>query len=332
MKKSLVVSSAVLWLTCALLSATHAQRLRAASGGLSTIHSLLWVVYDQKLAKKYGIDLEYIAIENGTVGMQTLLANESQFLFSTSSLAVNANLRGSDVTVIAGGLNFIPDKLIVRPEIKRPEDLAGKRLAISRFGSSSETSAKLTLEKVGVKPESVSLIQLGGVSTRQAALMAGQIQATILSDPQATAAVNAGMKLWVDLSESKWGLPQFCFNCMMAKRSFLNANREAATNFLKAVIEGLYLLKKDKPLGVRLIKQYLRLNDEAAAIGYDFYIAKHSEGLLTLPERKGLEFVIADVAKANPAAAKATPESLRLVEPSFLDAIKKSGFVERISQ
>jgi NitT/TauT family transport system substrate-binding protein len=321
---------AVLVLTAFGVAPAEAQRIRAASGGLSVIHSLLWVVYDQKILKKYGLDLEYIAIENGTVGMQALLANEAQFLFSTSSLAVNANLRGSDIAVVAGGLNFIPDKLIVRPEIKQPEDLAGKRLAISRFGSSSEVSAKLTLEKVGVKPETVSLIQLGGVSTRQAALMAGQVQATILSDPQATAATNAGMKLWVDLSESKWDLPRFCFNCFMAKRSFLDTNHEAATNFLKAVIEGLYLLKKDKPLGVRLIKKYLRLNDEAASIGYDFYIAKHGEGLLSLPERKGMEFVIAEVAKTNPAASKATPESLKLVEGSLLEEIKKSGFLDRL--
>ena len=320
---------AMLTLALAGMSPAHAQRVRAASGGLSIIHSLLWVTYEQKLLKKYGLDLEYIAIENGTVGMQALLANEAQVLFSTSSLAVNANLRGADVAVVAGGLNFIPDKLIVRPEINKPEDLIGKRLAISRFGSSSETSAKLTLEKVGVKPESVSLIQLGGVSTRQAALMAGQVQATILSDPQATAATNAGMKLWVDLSESKWGLPRICFNCFMAKRSFLDSNRETASNFLKAVIEGLYLLKRDKPLGVRLIKKYLRLNDEAAAIGYDFYIGKHGEGMLSLPERRGMEFIIAEVAKINPAAIKATPESLRLLEPSFLDEIKKSGFVER---
>ena len=76
------------------------------------------------------------------------------------------------------------------------------------------------------------------------------------------------------------GPPRFCFNCFMAKRSFLNSNREAATNFLKAIIEGLVLLKKDKPLGVRLIKKYLRLSDEAAAIGYDFYIVKHGDGLL----------------------------------------------------
>jgi len=311
-------------------SPAHGATIRAASGGLSTIHALLWVVYDQKLMKKYGVDLEYVAIENGTVGMQTLIANEANFLFSTSSLAVNANLRGADVAVVAGGLNFIPDKLIARPEIRQPEDFAGKRLAISRFGSSSEVSAKLTLEKIGVKPESVSLIQLGGVSTRQAALMAGQVQATILSDPQATAATNAGMKLWVDLSESKWGLPRFCFNCFMARRSFLESHRDTATNFLKAVIEGLYLLKKDKPLGVRLIKKYLRLGDEAASIGYDFYIAKHGEGVLSLPEHRGLEFVIAEVAKANPKAAGATPESLKLLEPSILEEIKKSGFVEKL--
>jgi len=116
----------------------------------------------------------------------------------------------------------------------------------------------------------------------------------------------------------------------MAKRSFLEANKETAGNFLKAVIEGLFLLKRDKPLGVRLIKKYLRLSDEAASIGYDFYIGKHGEGMLSLPERRGMEFIIAEVAKSNPATSKATPESLRLVEPGLLDEIKKSGFVERV--
>ena len=308
----------------------NAQRIRAASGGLSIIHALLWAPYEQKLMKKYGVDLEYIAIESGTVGMQTLVANQSQFLFSTGSLAVNANLVGADVTIVAGGLNFIPDKLIARPEIKSAEDFKGKKIAISRFGSSSEVNLRICLEKLGVKPELTQIIQVGGVSTRQTALLAGQVDATILSDPQATAATKNGMKLMVDLSDSKWGFPRYCHNCFMAKRSYLEANREQATNFIKALIEGLYLMKRDKPLAIRLIKKYLRFDDESASIGYDFYIAKHGEGLLSLPERGGLEFVIAEVAKTNPKATGATPESLKLVEPSILDEIKKSGFVERL--
>ena len=311
-------------------AAAEAQRIRAASGGLSIIHSLLWAPYEQKLMKKYGVDLEYIAIESGTVGMQTLVANQSQFLFSTGSLAVNANLVGADISIVAGGLNFIPDKLIARPEIKTPEDFRGKKIAISRFGSSSDVNLRICLEKLGVKPELTQIIQVGGVSTRQTALLAGQIDATILSDPQATAATKNGMKLMVDLSDPKWGFPRYCHNCFMAKRSYLESNREQATNLIKAVIEGLYLMKRDKAFAMRLIKKYLRFDDESASIGYDFYIAKHGEGVLILPERRGLEFVIAEVAKTNPKAAGATPESLKLLEPSILDEIKKSGFIERL--
>ena len=116
----------------------------------------------------------------------------------------------------------------------------------------------------------------------------------------------------------------------MAKRSYLEANREQASNFLKAVIEGLYLMKRDKALAMRLIKKYLRFDDESASIGYDFYIAKHGEGVLSLPERRGLEFVIAEVAKTNPKATGATPESLKLLEPTILEEIKKSGFVDKL--
>jgi ABC-type nitrate/sulfonate/bicarbonate transport system substrate-binding protein len=113
----LFTAVAIIFYLVAAQSPASAQKIRAASGGLSIIHSLLWAPYELKLMKKYGVDMEYIAIESGTVGMQTLVANQSQFLFSTGSLAVNANLVGADITIVAGGLNFIPDKLIARPEI-----------------------------------------------------------------------------------------------------------------------------------------------------------------------------------------------------------------------
>jgi len=104
----LFAAVAIIFYLVAAQSPASAQKIRAASGGLSVIHSLLWAPYEQKLMKKYGVDMEYVAIESGTVGMQTLVANQSQFLFSTGSLAVNANLVGADITIVAGGLNFIP--------------------------------------------------------------------------------------------------------------------------------------------------------------------------------------------------------------------------------
>jgi hypothetical protein len=101
---------------------------------------------------------------------------------------------------------------------------------------------------------------------------------------------------------------------------------------MRAVVESIYLVKKDRPLAIRLIKKYIRVNDEEAAIGYDYYLAKHSEGISDLPDRRGLVFVIEETAKTNPKAAGQTPETLRLLEPSVLDEIKTSGFAEKVKQ
>src|SRR5574341_63557 len=148
----------VLLIALALLLAgqasAQAQRFRAANGGFGTaINAILPGAYHRKIFQKYGLEAEYIALESGTLGMQTLLANEVQVLFTTGALAVTANLQGGDSTIIAGGINFFPFKLIVRPEIKTAADLHGKKLAISRFGSASDYAAQLAVEKLGGDPK-----------------------------------------------------------------------------------------------------------------------------------------------------------------------------------
>ena len=87
--------------------------------------------------------------------MQTLLANELQIVFTTGALAITANLQGVDTTVIAGGINFIRNKLPPRPDIKSPEGLKGKRIAISRFGSPSDYATHVALEKLDVSPKTL---------------------------------------------------------------------------------------------------------------------------------------------------------------------------------
>jgi hypothetical protein len=95
------------------------------------------------------------------------------------------------------------------------------------------------------------------------------------------------------------------------------------------MIEGLFLAQKDKALAVRTIKKYIRADDEVYGIGYDYFLGKHADGLLSMPDRKGVELVINQLAKTNPKAKGQTPESLRVFEPSILDELKKSGFIDR---
>ncbi len=319
-------------IVCLFSNFLHAaEKFRAASGGFgSAIHAVLWVAYEKKIFKKYGLDVEYIAIDSGSLGMQTLLANETQVLFTTGALAINANLQGGNSTIIAGGMNFFPYKIVARPEIKSAEDLKGRTLAISRFGSATDFAAQAALEKLGLNVRQVTLVQLGGNVSRLTALNQGAAHAAAFTEPYATLALRKfGMRSLIDLAESGLPFPQ---NSFVVERSYLEANRNKVVNFMKGVIEGLYSLRKDKALAIELIKKYQRVDDEMGAIGYDYYVVKHGEGILVLPDRKGLESVISQVARQIPRAKGQTPESLKVLEPSILDEIKKSGFLEQIKK
>ncbi len=307
------------------------EKFRVASGGFSTaIHSVVWAAYEKKIFQKYGLEGEYLALESGTPAMQALLANEVQIVFTTGALSVTANLQGADAAIIAGGINFIPNKLLVRPEVKRAEDLKGKRIAISRFGSASDYATQVALAKIGVNPKDVTIVQVGGNATRFAALMNGTIHGTLLAEPMTTIGIrDHKMNSLIDLAESGVPFPQ---NCFIVRRSFLAANRNKIVNAMKAVVEGYFTVKNDKALGLQLIKKYIRVEGEDANISYDYYLARYGDGVMVMPDRKGIEFILGQVAKDNPKAKGQTPESLRLLDSSVLDEIRKSGFIDKFKK
>jgi len=250
------------WLGIALIlllchskrSLQAAEYLRAASGGFTTaIHAVLWAASEEKIFRKYGLDVECLALNTGRLGMQMLLADDIQVLFSTGVTVVSTNLQKGDLAIIGGGLNFFPTKLVTRPEIKKAADLKGKTLAVGGFGAANHMALLVALEKLGVNPKEVSLIQVAGGAAQLTALAKGVIFGLMFNEPQATIAVKKfGMHFLIDLMESKAPFPQ---NCFIVKRGYLESNRDKVTSF--------------------------------AAIGYDYYLAKHSEGILDLPIVEG---------------------------------------------
>ena len=130
-----------------------ADKIRVSGGGMTPLHSLIWVANQEGLFKKYGMDVEYLVMNSGTLGVQTMLSNDSQFLFSTGALAVTANLQGADIAMITGGFNLFAFKLIGRPELRDVQDLRGKKISISQFGSATDFAVQASLEKVRRRPQ-----------------------------------------------------------------------------------------------------------------------------------------------------------------------------------
>jgi ABC-type nitrate/sulfonate/bicarbonate transport system substrate-binding protein len=304
-----------------------ADKIRVGGGGVTPMHSVIWVANQEGLFKKYGLEVEYLALNSGTLGVQMLLSGDSQFLFSTGALAVTANLQGADIAIITGGFNLFAFKVVGRPEIKSVQDLRGKKISISQFGSATDFAVQATLEKFGLDPKLVTVLQLGNSTNRITALNNGSIDASLFTEPYASMAIKKyKMNLLLDMADAGMAYPQ---SCLMLKRSYLDANREKVINFVKAIVEGMYIAKRDKASTIQALKKYIRADDEVYGIGYEYFLGKHAEGLVVMPDRKGIDFVIAQLAKSNPKAKGQSVESLKVLEPSILDELKRTGFVEK---
>jgi NitT/TauT family transport system substrate-binding protein len=307
-------------------TSSAAEKVRISGGGMTPLHGIIWVASQEGLFKKYGLEAEYLAMNSGTLGVQTLLSNESQYLFSTGALAITANVQGADLEIITGGFNLYAFKVVGRPDVRSIADLRGKKISISQFGSATDFAVQASLEKFGVDPKQATLIQLGPSSSRLAGLINGSTDASLFTEPFATMAIKKHkMNLLLDMAEAGMSYPQ---SCLMVKRSYLETHRDQALRVVKALIEGMFLARRERGLALRAIKKYIRADNEVYDIGYDYFLGKHAEGLLSMPDRRGVEAVIQQLARSNPKARNQTPETLRVFEPSLLDELKRSGFID----
>jgi len=315
---------ATLLLVSCIQSGTAADKIRIATGGLAASSAAVWAALETKTFQKYGLESEYIIIDNGTVAGQALLAGELQYLISTGALAITANQKGGDLTIIGGIINFIPFQLIGRPDIKTAEDLKGKKIAISRFGSASDFAAREALKKLRLDPtKDTAIIQVGGQSARFAALMQNAVQAAVFNEPLSTLTVTKHkMNLLADLANLDLPFPNTDY---IVRREYLQSHRSQVVNFMKAILEGMRAIKANRPLGIHAIQKYLKMNNtEEAGIAYDYYVGQKMGEFPDTPSRAAL---LAGIEQTIGRKEGVTPESLKLTDRSILEEIIKSGFV-----
>jgi len=150
-----------------------------------------YVAQEEGLFKKHGIDMELIHIASSSRGIQAILAGEIGFSYMDGNNAIQANLKGAGLALVAGATNRMVFSLMARPEIKKIADLRGKKIGITRVGSSTHTSALYALGQAGLKPNDYQILPLLEVPNIFTALVAGQIDAGVVSPPTNSRAVAA---------------------------------------------------------------------------------------------------------------------------------------------
>jgi NitT/TauT family transport system substrate-binding protein len=285
----------------------------------------MFMAQQEGLFKKNGLDVELVHIPSSSRGIQTILAGEIAFSFMDGANEVQADIKGANIALVAGATNRQVFSLMARPEIKKIGDLRGKKIGITRIGSSTHTSALFALGTAGLKPSDYQILPLMEVPNILTALMAGQVDAGVVSPPTNSRARKAGLNELMNLAKEG---PEYVSVGVGTSRSYINANEDIVRRVVRSYAEGVYLFKTNKEMALKMIQNQLKVKD--VDIQEDTY--NQFRQYLEYPpyvSRKAMEAVIADVAEKEPAAKAAKPDDF--IDMRFVAELEKEGFFRKFA-
>jgi NitT/TauT family transport system substrate-binding protein len=298
-----------------------AQTARVAVGAASVAHLPGWTAVEGGYFSREGLHPELILINGGPQTVAALLGGDVSLAQVYSQPLLSARLSGGDTVILAGLINQPLFSLMSVPSLERPQDLKGKRMGVTTFGSASDLALRLALRKWGLKADTdVTVLQIRGIPEILGALQSGAIDAGIVSPPTNIRAIKAGFRELAYLP--KLGI-SFQHTTLSTTRRYVATNRQTTVKMLKAYIGGIRRIKSDKAFAMRVLSKYLRTTD-AEVLEYTYNSAVHLFQQIPYPTLPGIQATLDFLGEKDPKARQAKPAEF--VDTTVLEEIEKSGF------
>jgi NitT/TauT family transport system substrate-binding protein len=300
-------------------------KLRVAFDGYSMTSAPLYYADQQGIFKKFGLDVKPAFVEGGSLLTQAVVGGSVDIAQNGYTPAAGAAVQGADIVFIGGISNKLPFQLVVKSSIAGAADLKGQSIAISRFGSSTDTAADFALAHLGLGRNDVMVRQLGGPATRIASIISGQVAGTVEQYPDTADLVQKGFRVLVDVTDIAADYPNTSY---VTSRTFLKKNPETVKRFFMAMATAVHEYKRNPELAIQLTQKFLDVKDAAIAkSAYESYVKVYPDDLR--PSVKGIALVLKELAKSDPKVAAAKPEDL--VDTAPLDALVREGFFAQLA-
>ena len=302
------------------------EKLTIAYSSVSGNMAPLWITHERGFFRKNGLDVQIVFIESGSTAVQSLSNKDVAFAQMAGAGVLQSRLRGSDVVMIAGFLNTLDYQLMVEKSITRPEQLKGKAMAVSRFGSSSDFATRYALEKLGLVPEKdVTILEIGTQPARFAALESGKIQAAMIAVPLTVRAKALGFRVLADLQ--MLGL-EYQHTGLVTTQALIKSRPDLVRNVMKSYVEGIHYYKTNRPESIAILAKYLKTND--SELLNEVYT---DLGLALTPQKpyptlRGIDIMLRELAARDPKAKAARPEDF--VDLTFIKELDSSGYIDRL--
>jgi NitT/TauT family transport system substrate-binding protein len=260
-----------------------------------------------------------IFIRGGPQTVAALVGGDVAFAQVYSQPLIAAKLGGADTVLVAGLINQPLFSIMAIPSIEKPQDLRGKKIGITTFGSATDLALRLALKHWALKEGDVSILQIRGVPEILSALQTGAVQAGTVSPPTNMMAVKAGFRELAYLP--KLGI-SFQHTTLSTSRRQVAANRELALKVLRSYALAIRRIKTDKSFTVKVLSKYFRTNDQEV-LDYTYNTGLPLFQEIPYPTLQGIQSMLDFLGEKDPKARQAKPGEF--VDTSLLEEIERAG-------
>jgi len=294
-----------------------------AGPGVNLVYAYL--AQETGLWKKHGVDVKLLSFESGSTLAQVARSGEIKIAINSGPTTVASRAQGADAIIIASAVNTLPYSLVTAKGISNWDQLKGKKVGVSRFGSGTDTAIRLVCKKFGLDPAKDLIILQGGTQpTRLQALTAGALDATLLSPPLDFVAKKQGWFILVNIAQLGIPYPQL----VIETTDRLNReNPKLVKGFLKGFVEAIYYGARYKDETKKVIKKNLKISDpEILDATYESFIKVTDYS--AEPNLEGIRNAIDEVALRVPAVKSKSPKEF--IDLRFLKELQSEKFFKRL--
>src|SRR5258706_1831548 len=303
-----------------------AERLVGVQSARVISLSMPWIAEETGIFRKYNLEFPLVYRGSSPLATAAMLGGEAQILVDGGLGTVRAAVQGNtDLVFIAGVKNYLTQSILAKSEIKRLEDLRGKKIGVTRIGSTTHYFVLQAFKRRSMEAgRDYAIIQAGGAPEMFAALVSGTLDAGSMTAPWDTRAIAQGYHYVVYGPDLRIAQVAVSF---ITRRSFIARNSPLVGQFVRAMAEAAKVLHTDKETTFKVLAKYLRVDDrKILEAGYNAEI-KALEPRLEL-KLDAVQAILDDIAPSEPRAKLIKAQAL--FDRQYLDDMERSGFMEKL--
>jgi len=301
--------------------------LKQINWGMTALSAAMWIPWiakDARIYEKNGLDVDIVLLRGSGQSSQALLGGSLFAAPVALPQVMLADLNGADLVNVAHTIAMASSKLLVKPDIRRPEDLRGKKVATSSIGSLGDFLFRYALRKHGINPDrDITWLSIGTNAERLQALLTGVIDGADVTYPADVQAERKGYRVLIDARKEI----AFPTTSVVTRRKTIREDRDTVMRFVRSHVEAIAFHKLNKEFALKVLTKYVRTTDPEFLEG-SYNIFKQDFIAAPYPITKGLEPTYDYVAQTRPDIRSHKPEEF--VDASFISELDKSGFIKRL--